>query len=183
MENHLWVCNLWVFMFCSQGGEHCYYQGKVRDVPRSFVALSTCQGLQWVQICCNVTSVLLSQHCHLCVSRSWALLPFIYELSIISLSQPSPVSLHFESQVICCSDGYCSDIFASFFFFSVWRCYFQGLCSKAALSQRSKSKIRPADTVVFVIACVMSFKRGEVRVYLHKIHRTSTWIMWPKVSH
>nr|XP_057940090.1 disintegrin and metalloproteinase domain-containing protein 22 isoform X6 [Doryrhamphus excisus] len=27
------------------GGEHCYYQGKVRDVPRSFAALSTCHGL------------------------------------------------------------------------------------------------------------------------------------------
>uniref|UniRef100_A0AAQ5XMU3 ADAM metallopeptidase domain 22 n=1 Tax=Amphiprion ocellaris TaxID=80972 RepID=A0AAQ5XMU3_AMPOC len=25
--------------------EHCYYQGKVRDVPHSFVALSTCHGL------------------------------------------------------------------------------------------------------------------------------------------
>uniref|UniRef100_A0A673A955 ADAM metallopeptidase domain 22 n=1 Tax=Sphaeramia orbicularis TaxID=375764 RepID=A0A673A955_9TELE len=29
------------YTFCSQGGEHCYYQGKVRDVPHSFVALST----------------------------------------------------------------------------------------------------------------------------------------------
>uniref|UniRef100_A0A8C6UQV7 ADAM metallopeptidase domain 22 n=1 Tax=Neogobius melanostomus TaxID=47308 RepID=A0A8C6UQV7_9GOBI len=27
------------------GGEHCYYQGKVRDIPQSFVALSTCHGL------------------------------------------------------------------------------------------------------------------------------------------
>uniref|UniRef100_A0A7N8YR53 ADAM metallopeptidase domain 22 n=1 Tax=Mastacembelus armatus TaxID=205130 RepID=A0A7N8YR53_9TELE len=27
------------------GGEHCYYQGKVRDIPHSFVALSTCHGL------------------------------------------------------------------------------------------------------------------------------------------
>ncbi|XP_061771562.1 disintegrin and metalloproteinase domain-containing protein 22 isoform X2 [Nerophis ophidion] len=27
------------------GGEHCYYQGKVRDVPHSFAALSTCHGL------------------------------------------------------------------------------------------------------------------------------------------
>uniref|UniRef100_A0A7N8XWZ6 ADAM metallopeptidase domain 22 n=1 Tax=Mastacembelus armatus TaxID=205130 RepID=A0A7N8XWZ6_9TELE len=25
--------------------EHCYYQGKVRDIPHSFVALSTCHGL------------------------------------------------------------------------------------------------------------------------------------------
>uniref|UniRef100_A0A3Q2C824 ADAM metallopeptidase domain 22 n=1 Tax=Cyprinodon variegatus TaxID=28743 RepID=A0A3Q2C824_CYPVA len=32
-------------MLCTQGGEHCYYQGKIRDVPRSFVALSTCHGL------------------------------------------------------------------------------------------------------------------------------------------
>ncbi|XP_057689931.1 disintegrin and metalloproteinase domain-containing protein 22 isoform X1 [Corythoichthys intestinalis] len=27
------------------GGEHCYYQGRVRDIPHSFAALSTCQGL------------------------------------------------------------------------------------------------------------------------------------------
>uniref|UniRef100_A0A4W5M1J5 Uncharacterized protein n=1 Tax=Hucho hucho TaxID=62062 RepID=A0A4W5M1J5_9TELE len=27
------------------GGEHCYYQGIVRDIPESFVALSTCHGL------------------------------------------------------------------------------------------------------------------------------------------
>ncbi|KAJ4931540.1 hypothetical protein JOQ06_025835 [Pogonophryne albipinna] len=30
----------------TNGGEHCYYQGKVRDVPHSFVAVSTCHGLQ-----------------------------------------------------------------------------------------------------------------------------------------
>lgn len=31
----------------SQGaGEHCYYQGRVRGRPRSFAALSSCQGLQ-----------------------------------------------------------------------------------------------------------------------------------------
>uniref|UniRef100_H3DLX2 ADAM metallopeptidase domain 22 n=1 Tax=Tetraodon nigroviridis TaxID=99883 RepID=H3DLX2_TETNG len=29
----------------NQGGEHCYYQGKVRDLPHSFAALSTCHGL------------------------------------------------------------------------------------------------------------------------------------------
>ncbi|XP_019896790.1 disintegrin and metalloproteinase domain-containing protein 22 isoform X3 [Esox lucius] len=29
----------------SKGGEHCYYQGKVRDIPESFVALSTCHGM------------------------------------------------------------------------------------------------------------------------------------------
>ncbi|KAM9310193.1 disintegrin and metalloproteinase domain-containing protein 22 [Pholidichthys leucotaenia] len=29
----------------TSGGEHCYYQGKVRDIPHSFVALSTCRGL------------------------------------------------------------------------------------------------------------------------------------------
>nr|XP_015806101.2 disintegrin and metalloproteinase domain-containing protein 22 isoform X2 [Nothobranchius furzeri] len=29
----------------TNGGEHCYYQGKVRDVPGSYVALSTCHGL------------------------------------------------------------------------------------------------------------------------------------------
>uniref|UniRef100_A0A7N6FK17 ADAM metallopeptidase domain 22 n=1 Tax=Anabas testudineus TaxID=64144 RepID=A0A7N6FK17_ANATE len=30
---------------CTCGGEHCYYQGKVRDIPHSFVALSSCHGL------------------------------------------------------------------------------------------------------------------------------------------
>ncbi|KAL1778233.1 disintegrin and metalloproteinase domain-containing protein 22 isoform X4 [Sigmodon hispidus] len=29
----------------NKGGEHCYYQGKVRGNPASFVALSTCHGL------------------------------------------------------------------------------------------------------------------------------------------
>lgn len=29
----------------SKEREHCYYQGKVRDIPDSFVALSTCHGL------------------------------------------------------------------------------------------------------------------------------------------
>ncbi|KAM9722857.1 disintegrin and metalloproteinase domain-containing protein 22 isoform 2-T2 [Menidia menidia] len=29
----------------TSGGEHCYYQGNVRDIPHSFVALSTCHGL------------------------------------------------------------------------------------------------------------------------------------------
>ncbi|XP_061119610.1 disintegrin and metalloproteinase domain-containing protein 22 isoform X3 [Conger conger] len=29
----------------SKGGEHCYYQGRVRGVPESFVALSTCHGI------------------------------------------------------------------------------------------------------------------------------------------
>uniref|UniRef100_A0AAV2MCP2 Protein DBF4 homolog A n=1 Tax=Knipowitschia caucasica TaxID=637954 RepID=A0AAV2MCP2_KNICA len=29
----------------TNGGEHCYYQGKVRGISQSFVALSTCHGL------------------------------------------------------------------------------------------------------------------------------------------
>lgn len=39
---------LWIysFNFQFQGGEHCYYQGEIRGNPVSFVALSTCHGLQ-----------------------------------------------------------------------------------------------------------------------------------------
>ncbi|KAK7146918.1 hypothetical protein R3I94_009682 [Phoxinus phoxinus] len=29
----------------NKGGEHCYYHGKVRDILKSYVALSTCHGL------------------------------------------------------------------------------------------------------------------------------------------
>uniref|UniRef100_A0A8C2H463 ADAM metallopeptidase domain 22 n=1 Tax=Cyprinus carpio TaxID=7962 RepID=A0A8C2H463_CYPCA len=29
----------------NKGGEHCYYHGKVHDIPKSYVALSTCHGL------------------------------------------------------------------------------------------------------------------------------------------
>uniref|UniRef100_A0A8C5CKF1 ADAM metallopeptidase domain 22 n=1 Tax=Gadus morhua TaxID=8049 RepID=A0A8C5CKF1_GADMO len=55
MDPRLWVAlydvfgrclvNLLYWRLCLQGGEHCYYQGKVRNVPDSFVALSTCHGL------------------------------------------------------------------------------------------------------------------------------------------
>ncbi|KAK3515751.1 hypothetical protein QTP70_030192, partial [Hemibagrus guttatus] len=31
--------------FITKGGEHCYYHGTVRDIPESFVALSTCHGM------------------------------------------------------------------------------------------------------------------------------------------
>uniref|UniRef100_A0A8C1SYA8 ADAM metallopeptidase domain 22 n=1 Tax=Cyprinus carpio TaxID=7962 RepID=A0A8C1SYA8_CYPCA len=34
-----------IVCFSLQGGEHCYYHGKVRDIPKSYVALSTCHGL------------------------------------------------------------------------------------------------------------------------------------------
>uniref|UniRef100_A0A8C5JKK2 ADAM metallopeptidase domain 22 n=1 Tax=Junco hyemalis TaxID=40217 RepID=A0A8C5JKK2_JUNHY len=37
-----WIYNL---NFKFQGGEHCYYQGKIRGNSVSFVALSTCHGL------------------------------------------------------------------------------------------------------------------------------------------
>uniref|UniRef100_A0A673A9N5 ADAM metallopeptidase domain 22 n=1 Tax=Sphaeramia orbicularis TaxID=375764 RepID=A0A673A9N5_9TELE len=43
------------YTFCSQGGEHCYYQGKVRDVPHSFVALSTFGH----RVCCMFWSKIL----------------------------------------------------------------------------------------------------------------------------
>uniref|UniRef100_A0A3B4G0R5 Disintegrin and metalloproteinase domain-containing protein 11-like n=1 Tax=Pundamilia nyererei TaxID=303518 RepID=A0A3B4G0R5_9CICH len=29
----------------SQGGEHCYYQGRLRGLPESWAAVSTCHGL------------------------------------------------------------------------------------------------------------------------------------------
>uniref|UniRef100_A0A8C9SVL5 ADAM metallopeptidase domain 22 n=1 Tax=Scleropages formosus TaxID=113540 RepID=A0A8C9SVL5_SCLFO len=38
----LLMCSTHMFL---QGGEHCYYQGKVREIPESYVALSTCHGL------------------------------------------------------------------------------------------------------------------------------------------
>uniref|UniRef100_A0A8C1DSI1 ADAM metallopeptidase domain 22 n=1 Tax=Cyprinus carpio carpio TaxID=630221 RepID=A0A8C1DSI1_CYPCA len=34
-----------IVCFSLQGGEHCYYHGKVHDIPKSYVALSTCHGL------------------------------------------------------------------------------------------------------------------------------------------
>uniref|UniRef100_A0A4W5N4N1 ADAM metallopeptidase domain 11 n=1 Tax=Hucho hucho TaxID=62062 RepID=A0A4W5N4N1_9TELE len=34
-----------VWSLCSQGGEHCYYQGRLRGLPESWAALSTCLGL------------------------------------------------------------------------------------------------------------------------------------------
>jgi len=36
-------------LLMSQGGEHCYYQGRLRDLPESWAAVSTCHGLWWVQ--------------------------------------------------------------------------------------------------------------------------------------
>uniref|UniRef100_A0A8C1XH06 ADAM metallopeptidase domain 22 n=1 Tax=Cyprinus carpio TaxID=7962 RepID=A0A8C1XH06_CYPCA len=38
-----------------QGGEHCYYHGKVHDIPKSYVALSTCHGLQKPHLILNET--------------------------------------------------------------------------------------------------------------------------------
>ncbi|XP_064421507.1 disintegrin and metalloproteinase domain-containing protein 11 [Latimeria chalumnae] len=32
----------------TMGGEHCYYHGKIRGIPSSFLAISTCHGLQGV---------------------------------------------------------------------------------------------------------------------------------------
>lgn len=55
-ELYVWKCSVvgpsavmakaYVLCFCLQGGEHCYYQGHIRGNPASFVALSTCHGLQ-----------------------------------------------------------------------------------------------------------------------------------------
>uniref|UniRef100_A0A4W6BYE5 ADAM metallopeptidase domain 22 n=1 Tax=Lates calcarifer TaxID=8187 RepID=A0A4W6BYE5_LATCA len=48
------ICVL--FVFCSQGGEHCYYQGKVRDIPRSFVETE-----KKVSVCLFICYVVFSQ--------------------------------------------------------------------------------------------------------------------------
>uniref|UniRef100_A0A8C2N8K1 ADAM metallopeptidase domain 22 n=1 Tax=Capra hircus TaxID=9925 RepID=A0A8C2N8K1_CAPHI len=40
------ILDVYIPYFCFQGGEHCYYQGHIRGNPASFVALSTCHGLQ-----------------------------------------------------------------------------------------------------------------------------------------
>uniref|UniRef100_A0A8C4HDE5 ADAM metallopeptidase domain 11 n=1 Tax=Dicentrarchus labrax TaxID=13489 RepID=A0A8C4HDE5_DICLA len=36
---------VYVGALCPQGGEHCYYQGRLRGLPESWAALSTCHGL------------------------------------------------------------------------------------------------------------------------------------------
>uniref|UniRef100_A0A4W5R401 ADAM metallopeptidase domain 11 n=1 Tax=Hucho hucho TaxID=62062 RepID=A0A4W5R401_9TELE len=36
-----WILTM-VWSLCPQGGEHCYYQGRLRDLPESWAALSTC---------------------------------------------------------------------------------------------------------------------------------------------
>uniref|UniRef100_A0A8C2ZUF3 ADAM metallopeptidase domain 11 n=1 Tax=Cyclopterus lumpus TaxID=8103 RepID=A0A8C2ZUF3_CYCLU len=40
---------------CPQGGEHCYYQGRLRGLPESWAALSTCHGLACVSVCPDCT--------------------------------------------------------------------------------------------------------------------------------
>lgn len=39
-----WCCSGWLRL---QGGEHCYYQGRLRESPESWAAVSTCHGLWW----------------------------------------------------------------------------------------------------------------------------------------
>lgn len=36
-----------LFLLFPQGGEHCYYQGRLRGLPESWAAVSTCRGLWW----------------------------------------------------------------------------------------------------------------------------------------
>ncbi|TKS92224.1 Disintegrin and metalloproteinase domain-containing protein 11 [Collichthys lucidus] len=37
--------NSFITARCAKGGEHCYYQGRLRGLPESWAALSTCHGL------------------------------------------------------------------------------------------------------------------------------------------
>uniref|UniRef100_A0A3Q2XH49 ADAM metallopeptidase domain 11 n=1 Tax=Hippocampus comes TaxID=109280 RepID=A0A3Q2XH49_HIPCM len=48
----------------SLGGEHCYYQGRLRGVPESWAALSTCHGLWYVIITFLMTLIM---NCNVCV--------------------------------------------------------------------------------------------------------------------
>uniref|UniRef100_A0A8C7SMJ2 ADAM metallopeptidase domain 22 n=1 Tax=Oncorhynchus mykiss TaxID=8022 RepID=A0A8C7SMJ2_ONCMY len=45
-----------------KGGEHCYYQGIVRDIPESFVALSTCHGLHVTEETKYIELMVINDH-------------------------------------------------------------------------------------------------------------------------
>uniref|UniRef100_A0A8C8F4Q0 Disintegrin and metalloproteinase domain-containing protein 22 n=1 Tax=Oncorhynchus tshawytscha TaxID=74940 RepID=A0A8C8F4Q0_ONCTS len=45
-----------------KGGEHCYYQGIVRDIPESFVALSTCHGLHVAEETKYIELMVINDH-------------------------------------------------------------------------------------------------------------------------
>uniref|UniRef100_A0A8C7M2Y1 ADAM metallopeptidase domain 22 n=1 Tax=Oncorhynchus mykiss TaxID=8022 RepID=A0A8C7M2Y1_ONCMY len=48
--------------FILDGGEHCYYQGIVRDIPESFVALSTCHGLHVAEETKYIELMVINDH-------------------------------------------------------------------------------------------------------------------------
>uniref|UniRef100_A0A8C5IX79 ADAM metallopeptidase domain 11 n=1 Tax=Junco hyemalis TaxID=40217 RepID=A0A8C5IX79_JUNHY len=80
-------------------GEHCYYQGRIRGQPRSFAALSSCQGLRGVFSDGRATYLIEPQAgaehgqvraCCSCLELWWGRIPTMGWLCRLPASQPSP---------------------------------------------------------------------------------------------